>query len=156
MLKADWNAKIVRATIGIEDPRDYLYNKQSNKERLKTVVNSAIDEGIYVIIGCYSQNAKDHLEEAKIFFQKMAQTCGEYENIIYEIYNEPLDVSWSEVVKPYALEVIQTIKSMDPDNLIIIGSPEWSQRVDLLSEDPLATFNNIAYNFHSYTVNHQE
>ena len=86
----------------------------------------------------------------------MAQTCGEYENIIYEIYNEPLDVSWSEVVKPYALEVIQTIKSMDPDNLIIIGSPEWSQRVDLLSEDPLATFNNIAYNLHSYTVNHQE
>ena len=33
----------------------------------------------------------------------MAQTYGEYENIIYEIYNEPLDVSWSEVVKPYAL-----------------------------------------------------
>tara|TARA_Y100001936_G_scaffold201224_1_gene203371 strand:- start:63 stop:863 length:801 start_codon:yes stop_codon:yes gene_type:complete len=144
-LKADWNAKIVRAAMGIEDPGGYLDNKQSNKERLQTVVNSAIDEGIYVIIDWHSHNAEDHLEEAKIFFQEMAQTYGEYENIIYEIYNEPLDVSWSEVVKPYALEVIQTIRSIDPDNLIIVGSPEWSQRVDLVSEDPITTFDNIAY-----------
>ena len=86
----------------------------------------------------------------------MAQTYGEYENIIYEIYNEPLDVSWSEVVKPYALEVIQTIRSIDPDNLIIVGSPEWSQRVDLVSEDPITTFDNIAYTLHFYTVHHQE
>ena len=56
-LKADWNAKIVRAAMGIEDPGGYLDNKQSNKERLKTVVNSAIDEGIYVIIDWHSQNA---------------------------------------------------------------------------------------------------
>ena len=122
-LKTDWNAKIVRAAMGVEDPGGYLDNKQSNKEKLKTVVDAAIDEGIYVIIDWHSHNAEDHLEEAKIFFQEMAQTYGEYENIIYEIYNEPLDVSWSEVVKPYALEVIQTIRSLDPDNLIIVGSP---------------------------------
>ena len=142
--------------MGVEDPGGYLDNKQSNKEKLKTVVDAAIDEGIYVIIDWHSHNAEDHLEEAKIFFQEMAQTYGEYENIIYEIYNEPLDVSWSEVVKPYALEIIQTIRSIDPDNLIIVGSPEWSQRVDLVSEDPITTFDNIAYTLHFYTVHHQE
>ena len=142
--------------MGVENPGGYLDNQQSNKERLKTVIDAAIDEGIYVIIDWHSHNAEDHLEEAKIFFQEMAQTYGEYENIIYEIYNEPLDVSWSKVVKPYALEVIQTIRSIDPDNLIIVGSPEWSQRVDLVCEDPITTFDNIAYTLHFYTVHHQE
>ena len=75
-LKTDWNAKIVRAAMGVEDPGGYLDNQQSNKERLKTVVDAAIDEGIYVIIDWHSHNAEDHLEEAKIFFQEMAQTYG--------------------------------------------------------------------------------
>jgi endoglucanase/cellulose 1,4-beta-cellobiosidase len=86
----------------------------------------------------------------------MAQTYGETENVIYEIYNEPLDVSWSEVVKPYAIQVIQAIRAIDPDNLIIVGSPEWSQRVDLVAEDPITTFSNIAYTLHFYTVYHQD
>ena len=94
-LKTDWNAKIVRAAMGVEDPGGYLDNKQSNKEKLKTIVDAAIDEGIYVIIDWHSHNAEDHVDEANIFFHEMAQTYGEYENIIYEIYNEPLDISWS-------------------------------------------------------------
>ena len=155
-LKTDWNTKIVRAAMGVEDPGGYLDNKQSNKEKLKTIVDAAINEGIYVIIDWHSHNAEDHLEEAKIFFQEMALTYGDYENIIYEIYNEPLNVSWSEVVKPYAIEVIQIIRSIDPDNLIVVGSPEWSQRVDLVAEDPITTFENIAYALHFYTVYHQE
>ena len=155
-LKTDWNTKIVRAAMGVEDPGGYLDNKQSNKEKLKTIVDAAIDEGIYVIIDWHSHNAEDHLEEAKIFFQEMALTYGAYENIIYEIYNEPLNVSWSEVVKPYAIEVIQIIRSIDPDNLIIVGSPEWSQRVDLVAENPITTFENIAYTLHFYTVYHQK
>ena len=155
-LKTDWNSKIVRAAMGVEDPGGYLDNKQANKSRLKTIVEAAIEEGIYVIIDWHSHHAEDHLDEAKLFFQEMAQTYGETENVIYEIYNEPLDVSWSEVVKPYAIQVIQAIRAIDPDNLIIVGSPEWSQRVDLVAEDPITTFSNIAYTLHFYTVYHQE
>jgi len=155
-LKKDWNTKIVRAAMGVEDPGGYLENKQSNKLRIKTIVESAIDEGIYVIIDWHSHHAEDHAAEAKLFFQEMAQSYGLYENIIYEIYNEPLDVSWSEVVKPYAQEVIEVIRSIDPDNLILVGSPEWSQRVDLVAQDPITTFKNIAYTLHFYTVYHQD
>ena len=155
-LKTDWNSKIVRAAMGVEDPGGYLDNKQANKSRLKAIVDAAIEEGIYVIIDWHSHHAEDHLEEAILFFQEMAQTYGETENVIYEIYNEPLDVSWSEVVKPYAIQVIQAIRAIDPDNLIIVGSPEWSQRVDLVAEDPITTFSNIAYTLHFYTVYHQD
>ena len=40
---------------------------------------------------------------------------GEYDNVIYEIYNEPLDISWSETVKPYAISVIAAIREIDAD-----------------------------------------
>ena len=46
--------------MGVEDPGGYLDNQQSNKKRLKTIVDAAIDEGIYVIIDWHSHNAEDH------------------------------------------------------------------------------------------------
>lgn len=155
-LKTNWGSNIVRAAMGVEDAGGYLDNKQANKVRLKIIVEAAIEEGIYVIIDWHSHNAEDHLDEAKLFFKEMAENYGQFENVIYEIYNEPLDVSWSEVVKPYAIQVIQVIREIDPDNLIIVGSPEWSQRVDLVAEDPITTFSNIAYSLHFYTLYHQD
>ena len=43
-LKTDWNTKIVRAAMGVEDPGGYLDNKQSNKEKLKTVKPTTIGQ----------------------------------------------------------------------------------------------------------------
>ena len=138
--------------MGVEDPGGYLSNRATNQERVKIIVESAIDLGIYVIIDWHSHHAEDYSDEAIIFFQEMATTYGHGKNVIYEIYNEPLDVSWSETVKSYALKVISAVPSIDPDNLIIVGSPEWSQRVDLIAEDPITSFGNIAYSLHFYTV----
>ena len=84
-LKIDWNTKIVRASMGIEDPGGYLDNKISNKNRVKTIVDAAINEGIYVIIDWHSHHAEDYTNEAVLFFKEMATIYGEYNNIIYEI-----------------------------------------------------------------------
>ena len=155
-LKHDWKTTIVRAAMGVEDPGGYLDNKTANKNRVKTVVDAAIDEGIYVIIDWHSHHAEDNTNEAALFFQEMANLYGEYDNVIYEIYNEPLDISWSNIVKPYASSIIATIRSIDPDNLIVVGTPEWSQRVDLAAADPITGYSNIAYTLHFYTVHHQQ
>ena len=155
-LKHDWKTTIVRAAMGVEDPGGYLDNKTANKNRVKTVVDAAIDEGIYVIIDWHSHHAEDNTNEAALFFQEMANLYGEYDNVIYEIYNEPLDISWSNIIKPYAISIIATIRSIDPDNLIVVGTPEWSQRVDLAAADPITGYSNIAYTLHFYTVYHQQ
>ena len=155
-LKDDWKTTIVRAAMGVEDPGGYLENKTTNKNRVKTIVDAAIDNGIYVIIDWHSHHAEDNTNEAILFFQEMATLYGEYDNVIYEIYNEPLDISWSEIVKPYAISIINAIRSIDPDNLIVVGTPEWSQRVDLAAADPIIGYSNIAYTLHFYTVYHQQ
>ncbi len=155
-LKLDWKATIVRAAMGVEDPGGYLDNNVSNKNRVITIVDAAIDEGLYVIIDWHSHHAEDNTNEAVSFFEEMADLYGEYDNVIYEIYNEPLDVSWSATIKPYADSVISAIRAIDPDTLIVVGTPEWSQRVDLAAAYPITNHSNIAYTLHFYTIYHQQ
>jgi hypothetical protein len=155
-LKLDWNTTIVRAAMGVEDSGGYLDAKTANKNRLKTIVDAAIDQGLYVIIDWHSHHAEDNVNEAVAFFEEMATTYGNHPNIIYEIYNEPLNVSWDDTIKPYAETVINAIRAIDPDNLIVVGTPEWSQRVDLAANNPITNYSNIAYTLHFYSVHHQQ
>ena len=89
------------------------------------------------------------------FFKEIAGLYGEYPNVIYEIYNEPLRASWSKEVKPYAEKLISEIRDLDPDNIIVVGSPHWAQDVDEASLDPL-TGDNIAYSLHFYAGTHKQ
>lgn len=155
-LKTDWKANIVRAAMGVEDPGGYLQDKAGNMARVKAIVDAAIAEELYVIIGWHSHHAEDHQAEAVAFFTEMALTYGDDNNVIYEIYNEPLQVSWSNTVKPYAEAVIEAIRAVDPDNLIVVGTPTWSQDVDKAAADPITGHTNIAYALHFYAGTHKQ
>lgn len=85
----------------------------------------------------------------------MAHTYGKYPNVIYEIYNEPMRVSWTEVVKPYSQKIVNAIRAIDPDNLIIVGTPAWCQNVDEAAQSPLEG-KNLAYSLHFYASTHKE
>lgn len=148
-------ATIVRAALGVEPHGGYIFDPE-NKKRITTVVDAAIAEGLYVIIDWHSHHAEDYEKEAIDFFTEMAETYGAFDNVIYEIYNEPLDVSWKDVLKPYSESVCAAIRKIDPDNLILIGTPNWSQDVEVASLDPITKFNNIAYTFHFYAGTHHQ
>ncbi|WP_372747096.1 glycoside hydrolase family 5 protein, partial [Lutibacter sp.] len=153
-LKLDWETTIVRAAMGVDENGGYLEDPVANKNRLKVIVDAAIKEGMYVIIDWHSHHAENYTDEAVEFFKEMAQLYGDYDNVIYEIYNEPLDVSWSNTIKPYAEKVIAAIREYDSDNLILVGTPTWSQRVDEAAADPITSSSNIAYVLHFYSVYH--
>ena len=38
--------------------------------------------------------------------------------------------------------------------MIIVGSPEWEQRIDLVAADPITGFDDIAYSVHFYAATH--
>jgi endoglucanase len=88
----------------------------------------------------------------------MAQKYGQYPNVIYEICNEPNGntATWKESVKPYAETIIPIIRQYDPDNIIIVGTPTWSQDVDIASRDPITGYDNIMYTLHFYAGTHGE
>lgn len=157
-LATDWHANVVRAAlaVGASDQwnKDYLDDPTANKARVKAVVDAAIANGIYVIIDWHSHTADQQQSQAVSFFTEMAQTYGSYPNVIYEVFNEPTTQSWS-TVKNYSTAVIAAIRAKDPDNLILVGSPSWDQRLDLVAADPITNYSNIAYTFHFYSGTHK-
>lgn len=155
-LKSDWNATLVRAAMGVEEAGGYLQDKQREKQKVKTVVDAAIAAGIYVIIDWHSHRAESYRAEAISFFTEMAQTYGNKPNVIFEIYNEPLQVSWSNTIKPYAEAVIGAIRATGSNNLVVVGTPSWSQRVDEAANDPITKYSNIAYTLHFYAATHKQ
>ena len=148
-LRDDWKCTIVRAACGVRKG-GYLSNPDRELARIKTVIDACINLGIYVVVDWHDHCAENHLQQSKEFFQTIAKEYGNTPNIIYEIYNEPVKVSWSDVIKPYAEEIIKIIRQHDSKNLIIVGTPSWSQDVDIAAAQPIAD-TNIAYTFHYYS-----
>jgi len=155
-LALDWGTSIVRASMGVDDVGGYLQDKNGNIKKVKVIVDAALAKGLYVIIDWHTENAHKYQDEAVEFFTQMALLYGKNDNIIYEIFNEPLEISWSNTIKPYAEKVITAIRKIDPDNMIVVGTPTWSQRVDLAAADPITISTNIAYTLHFYTVYHKK
>ncbi len=153
-LKNDWKCTVIRAAMGVDEEGGYASNPDIEQAKICTVVDAAIELGIYVIIDYHSHHAHKNPEMAKKFFAAMAKKYGKYPNVLYEIYNEPLqDASWSNHIKPYAEQVIDTIRAYDPDNIIIVGTRQWSQMVTEAAADPIKG-SNIMYTLHFYAVSH--
>ena len=153
-LKEDWNTTIVRAAMGIQEFNGFLSNRSTNFNAVVSLVEAAIEEDVYVIIDWHSHSAENNTNEAVQFFSEMAERYGDNEHVLFEIYNEPINTSW-ETIKAYAAPVIEAIREHS-DNLIIVGTPFFSQRVDIASESPITGVDNLAYTLHFYAGTHGE
>ncbi|MAQ75930.1 MAG: hypothetical protein CL613_06320 [Aquimarina sp.] len=157
-LADDWNSSIIRVAMGVKESwdegRGYIDSPAAQKAKIKKVIDAAIANGIYVIIDWHTHEAELYESEAVQFFTEMAEEYGTYDNVLYEIYNEPIGQSWSQI-KSYANAVIAGIRSKDPDNMVIVGSPTWSQDVDIASNDPIND-TNTAYTLHFYAGTHSQ
>jgi len=158
-LKDNWGSQIVRAAMAVDDNRPggtttteqlggYLTQPFDNQFNVQKVVNAAIANGMYAIIDFHGHHVQDEAAQAVQFFREMATFYGGFNNVIYEIYNEPTNTSWGEI-KAYAQPVIAAIRAVDPDNLIIVGTPNFSQDVDVAAGDPIND-PNVAYTLHFY------
>jgi endoglucanase len=152
-LVKDWQCNVIRAAMGVEPDRGYLKDSSGSRQKIEDVVDGAIAAGVYVIIDWHSHNIKT--KEAKEFFTHMATRYGQYPNVIYEIFNEPDYETWAEV-KAYSEEVINAIRAVDPDNVILVGSPHWDQDVHIAADDPLTVKSDIMYTLHFYAATHKD
>ncbi len=153
-LHKDWNISVVRAALGVELGNDaYLKRPDWSKQKIKAVVDAAIREDIYVIIDWHSHNI--NLKEAREFFVEMATLYGKKPHVIYEIFNEPDEETWP-AVKEYSEEIIAAIRAIDPDNIILVGSPHWDQDVHIAADDPIRGYTNLMYTLHFYAATHKD
>jgi endoglucanase len=152
-LRDDWNVNVIRAAVAVHQG-GYMANPKAEMRKLEAVLDAAIANGIYVIVDWHAHEAEP--KAAADFFGKVAKKYGGYPNIIYETYNEPLPKhGWADVLKPYHRQVISSIRTHDPDNLVVVGTRSWSQDVDEAAADPL-NLPNVAYVLHFYAGTHKQ
>ena len=154
-LARDWKVDVVRAAIAAEGQDSARQHFDRELAKASTVIDAAVANGLYVVVDWHAHRA--YPAQAERFLVAIARKYGHLPNVIYETWNEPLreGVDWSRAVKPYHERVIGAIRAVDPDNLVIAGSPSWSQDVDLAAADPLA-FDNLAYTLHYYAGTHRQ
>ena len=154
-LRDDWGANAIRLAMYV-DEGGYYSDRNGMKKKVTDGVQYATELGMYAIIDWHllNVNPKNYTSEAKSFFKEMAQKYKNYDNVIYEICNEPSNCPWSDI-KSYATEVIQTIRAYDKDAIIIVGTPTWSQLGNQghtyePADDPIRGYSNLMYAFHFY------
>ena len=156
-----WGANAVRLAVYTEEYGGYC-NTTDNVETkaLKQTVYNAVSYasklGMYVIIDWHilqDGNPNTHIKQAKQFFADMSCKYSNYTNVIYEICNEPNGTDWNSV-KKYADTIIPIIRENDSDAIILVGTPTWSQDVDLVASNPVKQKKNVMYVLHFYATTH--
>jgi len=134
----------------------YKGSPDSYLNLIDNMVAAAIESDIYIIIDWHSHRAHTETSLAKTFFETVSKKYKDVPNVIYEIYNEPVDGSggnWS-AVKGYANTICPIIRN-STQNLIIVGTPSWSQNPQNGASDPVNS-TNIAYVLHFYAATHSK
>lgn len=158
-----FHANCFRVAMYTTDYNGYcVTDPQSRADLLKTIdkaVKAAKKLGLYVIIDWHVLNDQNPLvyeKEAKAFFKKVSTKYASYGNVMYEICNEPNgQTSWNDI-KKYAKAVIPIIRRSAPNAVIIVGTPNWSQDVDVAATSPIKGQKNLMYAFHFYAATHQD
>lgn len=162
-MRDDWGINMVRIPMYTAGYNGYCTGDANNRAKLKEQVYKGIDAatklGLYVIVDWHVLHEGDpnvYVKESVAFFKELTAKYGGYDNVLYEICNEPNSgASWKSI-KSYASQVLPAIREKAKNSVIIVGTPTWSQDVDLAAADPITGYGNLMYALHFYAETHRE
>lgn len=159
----DWNMNVIRLAMYTEEYNGYCISDDAQKKNLKSLIHQGIqiaqDLDIYIIVDWHilsDNNPLTHVEEAMDFFAEISAQYKDDPHILYEICNEPNGNTTWEDIKSYAEQVIPVIRKNSPESIIIVGTPTWSQDVDIASKSPIEGYENLMYTLHFYADTHRD
>ena len=157
-LRDEWGVNMVRLVSYVTQGGYTQGSKDKLDKHIQEGVSDLTALGMYAIIDwhVHAENPNDTKSQAIEFFDMYSKMYKDQSNIIYEICNEPTGTPWNQI-RPYAVDVINTIRANDPDAIIVVGTNTWSQDVDEVAtnggkiDDP-----NVMYTIHFYSGSHGE
>ena len=159
-LRDEWGINTVRLAIY---PREggYIGNEGTLDKKIEEGVEAAKSLGMYVIIDWHvlSYNPNETKSEAETFFKKYATKYKDYNNVIFEICNEPTGTNWYDGsgndIYSYGTKITSIIRNCGSNAIILCGTNTWSQDVDDVAKKPLSD-SNVMYNLHFYASTHYD
>ena len=157
-LRDEWGVNTIRLAMYTAEYNGYCTGGAQNQKNLKKLIDQGVtyatDLGMYVIIDWHilsDGNPLTYKTQANAFFKEIAKKYAKNGNVLYEICNEPNGSggTWKNI-KSYANTIVKTIRSVNKDAIIIVGTPTWSQDVDTAAAGKITGYSNIAYAFHFY------
>ncbi len=133
----------------MDENYSYIGAPDKQKNYIDKMVEAAIENDIYIIIDWHSHRADSEQSQAVAFFKEMAQKYANVPNIIWEVFNEPVNQGMGTIAN-YANAVVSGIRAAGSKNLALVGTPRWSQ----MGECGGVSGENVGYVFHFYAVTH--
>ena len=163
-LRDEWGVNLLRMACYVTQYNGYTNGGQSLIDsKIVEGVQAAKELGMYVIVDWHIHEENPHTTKtvAEQFFKKYATLYKDYDNVIFEICNEPTGVQWytgGNDLYSYCKDIAGIIRDCGSKALIVCGTNNWSQDVEDVAQKPLKDdgFKDIMYTFHFYSGTHYE
>ena len=151
-----WYTRVMRFPVypeAIDGQPGWIANPDTYfNTHLNPAIQRCVSKQIYCIIDWHyisDYNSSTVDTATRNFWNYVAPKYKDVPNVIFELYNEPINPdSWS-TWKTWAQPWVNIIRAVAPNNLILIGGPRWSQNVAEAATNPFSG-GNIAYVAHIY------
>jgi endoglucanase len=157
-----WGVNVIRLSMYTAEYNGYCTGDANNRKALKKLIKKGVKlakkYNMYAIVDWHilsDGNPNTYKKQSKAFFKEMSKVLSGYDNVLYEICNEPNGGTTWKQIKSYAKTIISTIRANDSDAVIIVGTPNWSQYVDQAAASPIDG-ENIMYALHFYAGTHKD
>ena len=155
--------------VGTVAPNDAGGGELGASDYIATILKPAVDyvtsKNLYAIVDYHQIDnsiSGTTSNDAESFWNEVAPVFANYPNVIYEAFNEPIDNksnagvttagAWTAAFTMAAQSWVTAIRAGAPSNVIIVGSPQWSQYPDGAMAANL-TGGNLVYTAHIYPSN---
>ena len=163
-LRDEWGVNLLRMACYVTQYNGYTNGGQSLIDsKIAEGVQAAKELGMYVIVDWHIHEENPHTTKtvAEQFFKKYATLYKDYDNVIFEICNEPTGIQWytgGNDLYSYCKDIAGIIRDCGSKALIVCGTNNWSQDVEDVAKKPLKDdgFEDIMYTFHFYSGTHYE
>ena len=157
-----WFTKVIRIPVYPQDSPDFnspfKFNPDNNDfydNLLRPVVDYCAEKNVYAVIDWhYITNTYDKVDQTSEFWAYMAQRFADDNHVIFELFNEPVNTGGSDTdnwlsVRDDMQTWIDIVRTYAPHNLILVGTPRWSQIIAPTADYPVSD-NNVIYVAHIY------
>lgn len=146
-VQTEWHNTVIRAPIGVENRSEVIKGAIDDPTgadmKIRQMIDGAINCGSYIIVDWHAH--EEHTAAATAFFGKLAKDYGNTPNIIWEIFNEPKN----GISENYVSTVTTEIRRYS-QNVIVIGSSDYSKNPETTYGSVDSKFKNLAYSLHFY------